>query len=274
MSNSKIYYKRDHQSELVLLKQGTVLIDPNEQSDEVRVLFYLEHAIQDGRVRSDGNRHVISRQMQFVEINSDKTVSTPGYAPYLDYRPIDQDEKPAIEPVLQEEWLNADLESEVKDYAVEHLVTKHLDEVKAHRETLVQKTMRAVKERLTKEINYWDNRAYELGLREEAGNRMASLNAAQARQRADELETRLENGLIDSPSPLLWKQNGNSDVTRQRCPIRIQAMILSPRIRKPISCCSLKSKENLARRQLSLFPKRRFSPHLTNRTVSSSPSLK
>ena len=218
-----------------LLKQGTVLIDPNEQSDEVRVLFYLEHAIQDGRVGSDGNRHVVSRQMQFVEINSDKTVSTPGYAPYLDYRPIDEKEKSAIEPVLQEEWLNADLESEVKDYAVEHLVTRHLDEVKAHRETLVKKTMRAVKERLTKEINYWDKQANEFEqkvrtskdlvetmetfkaalrtLSERGGDleefshddeqellrnataksNTAKQKAARARQRADELQTRLEN---------------------------------------------------------------------------------
>ncbi|RKU17112.1 RNA helicase [Candidatus Poribacteria bacterium] len=232
-----------------LLKQGTILIDPNEQSNEVRVLFYLEHAIQDGRVGNDGNRHVVSRQMQFVEINSDKTVSTPGYAPYLDYDPIDEDERSAIEPVLQEEWLNTDLESEVKDYAVEYLVPEHLNEVKTHRETLVEKTMRAVKERLTKEINHWDNRVYaleqeaevhqeraqtlealaninklfmELGIEDPADLKnfsadeikeaiqktvddepelheeatkanAASLNAARARQRADELETRLKN---------------------------------------------------------------------------------
>ena len=52
--------------------------------------------------------------------------------------------------------------------------------------------MNAVKTRLTKEINHWDNRAYELKLQEEAGKQMASLNAAQARQRANELEERLE----------------------------------------------------------------------------------
>ena len=175
-----------------LLKQGTVLVDSDERSDEVRVLFYLEHTIQDGRIRSDGNQQVASRQMQFVEINSNKTVSTPGYAPYLDYRPIDEDEWSAIEPLLEAEWLNGDLESEIKDYAVEHLVPRHFYEVKAGRETLVQKTMRAVKERLTKEIYHWDNRANELRLLEETGNRMASLNAAQARQRADELQARLE----------------------------------------------------------------------------------
>ena len=175
-----------------LFKQGTVLVDSDERSNEVRVLFYLEHTIQDGRMRSDGSQQVASRQMQFVEINSNKIVSTPGYAPYLDYRPIDEDEWPAVESMLEADWLSANLESEIKDYAVEHRVPAHLDEVKEHRETLVQKTMAAVKERLTKEIYHWDNRAYELRLQEESGNRMASLNAAQARQRADELQARLE----------------------------------------------------------------------------------
>ena len=126
----------------------------------------------------------------------------------------------AIELLLEAEWLNGDLESEIKDYAVEHLVPAHLDEVKEHRETLVQKTMTAVKERLTKEIHYWDNRAYEyeeearvperivklseklaeLGdgsEKQEARNYatqaiQAKRSAAQARQRADELQTRLE----------------------------------------------------------------------------------
>ena len=217
-----------------LLKQGTVLIDSDERSNEVRVLFYLEHTIQDGRMHSDGSQQVASRQMQFVEINSNKTVSTPGYAPYLDYRPIDEDEWSAVEPMLEADWLSADMESEIKDYAVEHLVPAHLDEVKEHRDTLVQKTMAAVKERLTKEIHYWDNQAYEYqrqaeGFKEEAktceilvklmrrlralGNPQNSsdeeqalqneknakakanatnLNAAQARQRADELQARLE----------------------------------------------------------------------------------
>ena len=145
-----------------LLKQGTVLIDSDEQSNEVRVLFYLENAIQDGRTHSDGSQQVISREMQFVEINSNKTVSSPGYAPYLDYRPIDENERSLIKPLLEVDWLNTDLESEIKDYAVEYLISEHFDDVKARRETLVEKTRRAVQERLTKEIHYWDNEAYKL----------------------------------------------------------------------------------------------------------------
>ena len=175
-----------------LLKQGAVLVDPHEQSDDVRVLFYLEHAIQDGRVRSDGSRWTVSRQMQFVEISSDKTVSNPGYAPYLDHRPITEAERSQIAATLEEPWLHDGLESEILAYAAERLIPEHLEEVKTHKERLVQKTMDAVKARLTKEINYWDNRVYELSQQEKAGKQMANLNAAQARQRADELEERLQ----------------------------------------------------------------------------------
>ena len=176
-----------------LLKQGAILIDPDEQSNNVRVLFYLEHAIQDGRIRSDGNRWTVSRQMQFVEIDSNRNVSTPGYAPYLDYRPITEDERSRITSILESQWLRdgLGLESQVMAYAVERLIPKHFDEIKEHKEQLVQKTMNAVKARLTKEINYWDNRAYELKRQEEAGRQMAGLNAAQAQHNADELQARL-----------------------------------------------------------------------------------
>ena len=175
-----------------LLKQGTILVDPYQRSDEIRVLFYLEHAIQDGRVRSDGSRWIVSRQMQFVEINSNGEVSNPGYAPYLDYRPLREDEHSRVATLLEAQWLHEGLESEIIAYAVEHLIPEHLNEIKTHKERLVKKTMDAVRTRLTKEINHWDNRAYELKQQEAAGKQMADINAAQARHRADDLQARLE----------------------------------------------------------------------------------
>jgi hypothetical protein len=51
--------------------------------------------------------------------------------------------------------------------------------------------MAAVKERLTKETAYWDARAEELKLQEEAG-KTPRLNSGKARQRADELAERLQ----------------------------------------------------------------------------------
>ena len=89
--------------------------------------------------------------MQFVEIDQDKTVSNPGYAPYLDYRPITDDERSPVSPLLEASWLNEGLESQIIDYAVTSLIPEHLKEVKAHKEALVPKTIEAVKDRLTKE---------------------------------------------------------------------------------------------------------------------------
>ena len=180
-----------------LLKQGAVLVDPHAQTDKVRVLFYLEHAIQDGRILRDGKRWVVSRQMQFVEIDQDKTVSNPGYAPYLDYRPITDDERSLVPPLLEVPWLNEGLESEIIDYAVTSLIPEHLKEVKAHKEALVPKTIKAVKERLTQEIYYWDNRANDLKRQEETGRPMAKINSALARQRADDFTERLQRRMVE-----------------------------------------------------------------------------
>ncbi|MFW5398068.1 MAG: uncharacterized protein DUF3883, partial [Candidatus Accumulibacter regalis] len=55
----------------------------------------------------------------------------------------------------------------------------------------------AVKERLTKEITYWDHRAEELKLQEQAGKPNAKLNSGEARKRADLLQGRLQKRLED-----------------------------------------------------------------------------
>jgi hypothetical protein len=60
---------------------------------------------------------------------------------------------------------------------------------------LIAKTEAAVKDRLTKEINYWDHRAEELKLQEQAGKPNARLNSGEARKRADNLQGRLHKRL-------------------------------------------------------------------------------
>jgi SNF2 family DNA or RNA helicase len=174
-----------------LLKKGTVLIDSESASDEIRVLFYLEHAIQDARTDKSGQRRIISREMEFVEINSKGEITQTGYAPYLDYRPIKEEEKEKISRLIEQEWLKENLESNAVSYAVENLVPGHLKRVKEHKEEYIRKTAAAVKDRLTKEINYWDFRANELKEQELAGKINARINSVKARNRADELESRM-----------------------------------------------------------------------------------
>jgi hypothetical protein len=78
---------------------------------------------------------------------------------------------------------------------VTQVVPEHLAEVRDSRIELIEKTEKAVKERLTKEITYWDHRAEELKAIEQAGKSHARLNSGEARKRADSLQGRLEKRL-------------------------------------------------------------------------------
>ena len=135
------------------------MLDPNDAREDVRILSYLEHTIQDARIDRSGNRRVISRQMQFVELDGQGQASMAGAAPYLDYRPLADDERALVTAVFDQAWLQDDLEGKALAYAVDTLVPGHLADVRQRREELVAKPMAAVKERLTKEIAYWDHRA-------------------------------------------------------------------------------------------------------------------
>jgi superfamily II DNA or RNA helicase len=174
-----------------LLTRGAVLVAPEDASETARVLFTIEHAIQDARTDRSGRRHIVSRQMQFVEIDAHGATRMAGYAPYLDYRPPTTDEQALVAPILREDWLTRDLAKEAAKHAIADLVPRHFEEVRHRKEELIDKTTAAVKERLTKEIIYWDRRATELELQERAG-KTPRLNSARARQRRDELQGRLD----------------------------------------------------------------------------------
>ncbi|PIP36626.1 MAG: RNA helicase [Desulfobacterales bacterium CG23_combo_of_CG06-09_8_20_14_all_52_9] len=180
-----------------LLKQGAILIDESDMGEEVRALVYLEHSIQDARTDRGGNRRVVSRQIQFAEVTETGNVRGAGYAPYLDYRPPAESEALLIRQMEQPGWIANEIESRALGYAVQYLVPTHLQEVKSRKEALVDKTMAAVKERLTTEINYWDHRAEQLKQQELAGRVNARINSARARLRADELTMRLQKRMED-----------------------------------------------------------------------------
>src|SRR5262249_12627083 len=93
--------------------------------------------------------------------------------------------------------ISRELEQQAQGYTVAHVVPEHLAEVRERKLALIAKTEAAVKDRLTKEINYWDHRAEQLKLQEQAGKTNARLNSGEARKRADVLQGRLEKRLAD-----------------------------------------------------------------------------
>ena len=180
-----------------LLRRGSVLVDESDPGVTPRMLFYIEHAIQDASITRSGDRRVISKRMLYVEIDSEGNTCHIHYAPYLDYRPLGADE-PGVEEILKRsecQWIESDLEQKALAHAIENLVPEHLGEVRGQRLEWIAKTHAAVKARLTKEINYWDHRAEELKLQEQAGKVNAKLNSQEARRRADDLQARLQKRL-------------------------------------------------------------------------------
>ena len=180
-----------------LLRRGTVLVDERDPGTAPRVLFFLEHGIQDAGLTRSGEQRIVSRRVLYVEIDAAGNARHLHYAPYLDYRPLGETE-PGIDALLARPecaWITRDIESAAVTHAIATVVPEHLREVRDRKLALIDKTEAAVKDRLTKEINYWDHRAQQLKLQEQAGRPNARLNSAEALKRADALQARLQKRL-------------------------------------------------------------------------------
>jgi superfamily II DNA or RNA helicase len=173
-----------------LLGQGSVLVDDADDGTDPRLLIYLEHAIRDGRAAKSGEPRAVSQRLQFIQLKEDGSAADAGPAPYLDYRPLTPEEKTAAAPHVVAPWLAGQVEQRALGYAIANVVPQHLAEVKQRRLTEIDKVEREVRERLNREINYWDARAARLREEERAG-REQRINAQNAEATAQRLADRL-----------------------------------------------------------------------------------
>ncbi|BCZ98038.1 MULTISPECIES: helicase-related protein [Legionella] len=169
------------------LKQGAVLVDPNDDGLDPKVLFMLDHTVREG-----GNSiKIASRRLEFIEIDERGNTINAGWAPHLDLQPIDDYDHDLISDILNAPWLNNKLEALALNHASLKLVPEHYTEVKERRERQANKTLAAVNERLVKEINYWSDRYIKLQDDVNAG-KQPRMQPEMARRRVDELTARLE----------------------------------------------------------------------------------
>ncbi|OIQ80040.1 RNA polymerase-associated protein RapA [mine drainage metagenome] len=174
------------------LKQGAVLVDLSDMSITPKVMFIIDHSVKEG---ADPTL-VVSRRMQFVEIDPQGSAINAGWAPHLDLEPISKSDMALIEDVLGAPWLNGtdarSLEQVALAYASTHLVPEHFDEVRTRREKNVDKTLAAVQERLVKEINYWSDR-YIKFQDDIAAGKDVRLTLENVRRTIDDLTARRES---------------------------------------------------------------------------------
>jgi superfamily II DNA or RNA helicase len=170
------------------LHAGTVLVDPVDPGTAPRLMFMIDHGIREGTTMT----RLASRKMQFVEIDATGQARHAGAAPYLSYEAPGLSEKALIEKVLSQPWLQQDLSSLALDWASAHLVKEHFDEIAVQRTALVKKTLMAVHERLTREINHWSRRTNELAAEVRAG-KQPKMQPGNAKARVEELKARLDD---------------------------------------------------------------------------------
>ena len=137
-----------------------------------------------------GDGQVISKRLQFVRVSRDGQAAFAGWAPHLDLEPLE--DISLVADQLEEEWLKQNLEHQALALAASTLVPEHFKEVADRRIAHVDKTLQAVNDRLTKEIDFWTDRWMKLKEDKEAGKDVR-LNLENARRTIDDLQGRLES---------------------------------------------------------------------------------
>ena len=174
-----------------LLKRGAILVDDDDIGSSPRLLFFLEHAVADGRRLPSGAYQTVSQRLLFIEATQAGDFRDAGPAPCLDYRPLREDERALVANLLEADWLKENWEQKVLAYAIKSVVPGHVKEVQNQRLPLIDKVEREVRARLMKEVNYWDHRAQDMKARERAG-KPTRLPAQQAEERAQRASDRLQ----------------------------------------------------------------------------------
>jgi hypothetical protein len=169
-----------------LMRQGAILVDPADEGTEPWLLFLLTHEVKSG----DGS--VLSKRLQFVRVGAEGAPIFAGWAPHLDLEPLPDSERSLLQDVLAAPWIATNQENRAIALAATTLVPEHYNEVATRRIAHVEKTLDAVHERLTKEINFWQDRWMKLKEDQDAGKDVR-LNLENVRRTVADLESRLES---------------------------------------------------------------------------------
>jgi superfamily II DNA or RNA helicase len=174
-----------------VLDRGTVLVDRLDAGEVPRLLVTLRQDILD----SFTPPRPVLRRFEFVELASDGTARTAGHAPYLDYQPPTEDERPLLGSLLTDPWL-AQARQQTVSWAIANVLPGSLAEVQARVGASVARTRRLVTQRLKQEINYWYAEQGRLLDLVQAGKRV-KLRPETAERNAREFEARLERRLAE-----------------------------------------------------------------------------
>lgn len=160
------------------LDRGTVLVD--HEATEPRLLVGLQETIE------DGTGSPLSRRFGYAMTTFDGSVVDGGPAPYLDY--VAPDHARRAESLANLDW-TAGAEKTVVGARITTAIAEHLQAVELSRTVEVDRSKRAVQQRLSQEINRLHMEALAAEDKELAGEKPKTSSETLSR-RAEELEAR------------------------------------------------------------------------------------
>lgn len=172
-------------------REGCLLVDEHGEG-EARLLVALVQSVID----SHDPPQSVTRRFEVIELRQNGAVVDVGPRALQSYRPATDAEKDAAAQLLDTPWLSKGLEEAARAWAITTALPALEDEVSAAAQQRVERTRRAVLDRLTQQIENWDLEADRLAANERAGvpTRMRSDSAE---RKARELEDRLDRRLTD-----------------------------------------------------------------------------
>ncbi|BCW69972.1 helicase-related protein [Arthrobacter sp. NicSoilB8] len=175
---------------------GATLIDASNAPSSPRLVVQLLEELV------DGNGSPVSRRFDYVEVLPDGSTGPASTAPYLDMQIVENGTAAAVsirsyrESILSQQWSSHGAEELAQRWAISEGLPSHRAEVTARVQPSIERTRRLVRQRLLAQMNHWYAEASRLSEEQAAGRRIR-LSPATARQRAQELEVRLDRRLAE-----------------------------------------------------------------------------
>ncbi len=199
-----------------------VFVDDNDDSEEYRILFYLEWKIRNAEPKDN----TIERRARFLEIEDGGYATEVDASSALSYQAMQMRHNEKITAMLSQSSLQDQAaDSYAEDYAAHNYVEPHLEEVRK-RELRRRETEKCqVEERLKAEINYEKLLEMKYSWQEGEQEKAAAYQGlrAQAERRRKELENRLERRIRQIE---LQMQINSSGITIRRVAVIIPTAML------------------------------------------------
>jgi Superfamily II DNA/RNA helicases, SNF2 family len=138
------------------LTRGTVLVDPADSGDRIRLLAAIENEIVDS-VGSEGRS--VDRRFDIVEIDEDGKLCGRG-ARFIDYAAATPEQRTAVAELVNRPWLQR-ADRTAAEWATGAELPHWYALVNERRREQVARARQLVTERLEKEIAYWEEKAPE-----------------------------------------------------------------------------------------------------------------